>query len=167
MSKFIIHRGDKIMVKTMWGGREWKKVEFVDDSGKPYIMEDVKLVGVGDNAIQYVQSCVEEHADDSGEDKSTIGEIKRRINTIEEKINERSVVDKICELQNDHVWLKQAMTNMLSVMCGNPKSPAILIQCYDRDIEALFDVCFKEIEKKMRMIDELESEVKRLTGGAK
>ena len=167
MSKFVIHKGDKIMVKTMWSGREWKKVEFVDDSGKPYIMEDVKLVGIGENAIQCVQSCVKEHADDSGEHESTIGEIKRRINTIEGKIKERSIADKLCDLQNDHVWLKQAMTNMLSIMCGKSKSPVILVQCCDRDIKALFDVCFKEIEKKMRMIDELESEVKRLKGGVK
>ena len=167
MSKFAIHKGDKIMVETMHGSRGWEKVEFVDDSGKPYIMEDVKLVGVGENAIQCVQRCVEEHTEESGEDKSTIGEIKRRINTIEGKINERSIADKLCDLQNDHVWFKQAMINMLSVMRGKSQSPAILIQCCDRDVDALFEVCFKEIEKKMRMIDELESEVKRLRGGVK
>ena len=152
------------MVETMHGSRGWEKVEFVDDSGKPYIMEDVKLVGVGDNAIQCVQRCAEEHTEESGEDKSIIGDIKRRINTIEGKINERSIADKLCDLQNDHVWFKQAMINMLSVIRGKSQSPAILIQCCDRDIEALFEVCFKEIEKKIRMIDELESEVNRLRG---
>ena len=155
------------MVKTMYGGIELKKVEYVDDSGKPYIKEDVKLVGVGENAIQYVQICVKEHSDDSGEHESTIGEIKRRINTIEGKINGRSIADNLCDLQNDHIWLKQAMTNMLSAMRGKFQPPAILIQCCDRDIEELVEACFKEIEKKMRMIDELESEVKRLKGGVK
>ena len=54
------------------------------------------------------------------------------------------VVEKLCELQNDHTWAMQAIGNLLFILKqSDDRAPKVLLNCCDKDMEALFNECFK------------------------
>lgn len=76
-----------------------------------------------------------------------------------------SIVDKLCELQHDHTWIKQAVCNLILMMkTDNTKyNPALLIGCNDKDLDALFSGCYDKVRKMQDRINSLENEVRIMT----
>lgn len=76
-----------------------------------------------------------------------------------------SIADKLCELQHDHTWIKQAVCNLIAMMKkGNTDyKPALLIGCNDRDLSALFSDCYGKVRKMQERIKELERQVEIMT----
>lgn len=72
-----------------------------------------------------------------------------------------NIADKLCDLQHDHTWIKQAVCNMIAMMKkGNTGyKPALLIGCNDRDLAALFSDCYGNVRKMQERIKELEKQV--------
>jgi len=73
--------------------------------------------------------------------------------------------NKLCELQHDHTWIKQAVFNLMAMMKkGNTDyKPALLIGCNDRDLVALFSACYEDVRKMQERIKELERQVEIMT----
>lgn len=73
--------------------------------------------------------------------------------------------NKLCELQHDHTWIKQAVFNLMAMMKkGNTDyKPALLIGCNDRDLAALFSACYDKVRKMQEHIKELEKQVEIMT----
>ena len=73
--------------------------------------------------------------------------------------------NKLCELQHDHTWIKQAVFNLMAMMKkGNTDyKPALLIGCNDRDLAALFSACYEDVRKMQERIKELERQVEIMT----
>lgn len=69
--------------------------------------------------------------------------------------------NKLCELQHDHTWIKQAVCNLIVMMkTDNAKyNPALLIGCNDKDLDALFSGCYDKVRKMQERIKELEKKV--------
>lgn len=76
-----------------------------------------------------------------------------------------SIADKLCELQHDHTWIKQAVCNLTAMMKkeNTGYKPALLIGCNDKDLDTLFSECYDNVRKMQRRIKELEEEVKITT----
>lgn len=76
-----------------------------------------------------------------------------------------SIADKLCELQHDHTWIKQAVCNLTAMMKkeNTGYKPALLIGCNDKDLDTLFSECYDNVRKIQRRIKELEEEVKITT----
>ncbi|WP_333615721.1 hypothetical protein [Bacteroides pyogenes] len=73
---------------------------------------------------------------------------------------EDNIADKLCELQNDHTWVMQALTNVL-IMCKGDKTsfnPAILLDCYDKDMERLYGEVQGAVRDMQERIKELKNE---------
>ena len=70
-----------------------------------------------------------------------------------------NLVDKLCELQNDHTWAMQAIGNLLFILKqSDDRAPKVLLNCCDKDMEALFNECFKAARAQAKRIKELEAE---------
>lgn len=84
---------------------------------------------------------------------------------MQEGLRNNSIADKLCELQNDHTWIKQAVCNLMAMMKkGNTDyKPALLIGCNDRDLAALFSACYEDVRKMQECIKELERQVEIMT----
>ena len=94
----------------------------------------------------------------------TVSEMRSRIEYLEEHRNGgNSIADKFCELQNDHIWICQAMSNLLVMTKEMDFKPAILEDCYDKKLDFLFDVAHKQVRAMQNRIKELEEEVKIMT----
>ena len=74
------------------------------------------------------------------------------------------IVEKLCELQNDHTWICQAVSNLITMMTKTDFKPAILESCYDKQLEILFSAAHKQIRDTQKRIGELEEENKKLQG---
>lgn len=82
--------------------------------------------------------------------------------------NDGNVVDKLLELQNDHTWIMQALANIL-LMCKGDKTsyhPAILLGCYDKELEKMNEAVYGAVLCMQKLIKELEEENKKLKGDA-
>lgn len=77
----------------------------------------------------------------------------------------RNIANKLCDLQHDHTWLKQAVCNLIAMMRkGNTNyKPALLIGCNDKDLGALFSECYDKVLKMQDRIINLEKEVRIMT----
>jgi len=99
----------------------------------------------------------------------TVSEMRSRIEYLEEHRNGgNSIADKLCKLQNDHTWIMQALANIL-LMCKGDKTsylPAILLGCYDKNLEDMNDAVYKEVLCMQKLIKELEKENKKLKDNA-
>ena len=73
--------------------------------------------------------------------------------------------NKLCELQHDHTWIKQAVCNLTAMMKkGNTDyKPALLVGCNDKDLDALFSECYDGVRKMQEHIKELEKQVEIMT----
>lgn len=90
-------------------------------------------------------------------------DIKTDLET-QQKGNNNSVVDKLCELQNDHLWFRQAIEYTLSVLRDRNCNPpyAVLNNCYDLGLGDMGEACFDEAKNAVKRIYELEREVAKL-----
>ena len=82
--------------------------------------------------------------------------------------NDGNIVDKLLELQNDHTWIMQALANIL-LMCKGDKTsyhPAILLGCYDKELEKMNEAVYGAVLCMQKLIKELEEENKKLKGDA-
>lgn len=71
-----------------------------------------------------------------------------------------NLADKLCELQNDHTWVMQAMGNLLFILKqSDDRAPKVLLNCCDKDMEALLNECFKAARAQSKRIKELEAEI--------
>lgn len=73
--------------------------------------------------------------------------------------------NKLCELQHDHTWIKQAVCNLIAMMKkGNTDyEPALLLGCNDEALGALFSDCYGKVRKMQERIKELERQVEIMT----
>ena len=74
------------------------------------------------------------------------------------------VVEKLCELQNDHSCTIRAMHDLL-LWLRNPKDRelSVLLDVNDEDLRTLFETCCNEAKRLNARISELEEEVKIMT----
>lgn len=99
-------------------------------------------------------------------DGGTIGEIHSRIEDLETHHDGgNNIADKLCELQHDHTWIKQAVCNLTAMMKkeNTGYKPALLIGCNDKDLDALFSACYEDVRKMQERIKELERQVEIMT----
>ncbi len=92
----------------------------------------------------------------------TVSEMRSRIEYLEEHRNGgNSIADKLCDLQHDQTWIKQAVCNLIAMMKKENISykPALLIGCNDRDLDVLFSDCYGYVRKMQERIKELEKKV--------
>ena len=93
---------------------------------------------------------------DALENGGTVGKMRSCIEELEEH---RNVVDKLCELQNDHTWAMQAIGSLLFILKqSDDHAPKVLLNCCDKDMEALLNECFKAARAQSKRIKELEAE---------
>lgn len=116
--------------------------------------------------IKYLFSSVEnfvEALEKQGSHK-VFSDIKADLDMQDDLCN-NSIADKLCELQNDHTWIRQAVCNLTVMMdTDNTKyKPALLIGCNDKDLDALFSECYDKVRKMQRRIKELERQVEIMT----
>jgi hypothetical protein len=69
--------------------------------------------------------------------------------------------NKLCELQHDHTWIKQAVCNLIAMMKkGNTDyKPALLVGCNDKELDTMFSDCYNKVRKMQEHIKELEKQV--------
>lgn len=77
----------------------------------------------------------------------------------------RNIANKLCELQHDHTWIKQAVCNLIAMMKKDNVGykPALLIGCNDKDLDAMFSDCYNKVRKMQDHINSLEKQVKTIT----
>lgn len=69
-----------------------------------------------------------------------------------------NLADKLCDLQNDHTWAMQAIGNLLFILKqSDDRAPKVLLNCCDKDMEALFNECFKAARAQAKRIKELKT----------
>lgn len=80
-------------------------------------------------------------------------------------LRNNSIADKLCELQNDHTWIKQAVCNLTAMMKkeNTGYKPALLIGCNDKELNAMFSGCYDKVRKMQERIKELERQVEIMT----
>ncbi len=85
--------------------------------------------------------------------------------TIQDNLRNNSIAEKLCELQHDHTWIKQAVCNLTAMMKkGNTDyKPALLIGCNDKELNAMFSGCYDKVRKMQERIKELERQVEIMT----
>lgn len=73
--------------------------------------------------------------------------------------------NKLCELQHDHTWIKQAVCNLMAMMKkeNTDYKPALLVGCNDEDLDALFSACYEDVRKMQERIKELEMQIEIMT----
>lgn len=70
-----------------------------------------------------------------------------------------NLADKLCDLQNDHTWAMQAIGSLLFILKqSDDRAPKVLLNCCDKDMEALLNECFKAARAQAKRIKELEAE---------
>ena len=76
-----------------------------------------------------------------------------------------SIADKLCELQHDHTWIKQAVCNLTAMMKkeNTGYKPALLIGCNDKELDVMFSECYDKVRKMQERIKELERQVEIMT----
>lgn len=76
-----------------------------------------------------------------------------------------SIADKLCELQHDHTWIKQAVCNLTAMTEKDNVGykPALLIGCNDKELDAMFSDCYDKVRKMQDRINSLENEVRIMT----
>lgn len=96
--------------------------------------------------------------DGASDNGCAIEETRPNIEVLYEHSN---IADKLCDLQHDHTWIKQAVCNMIAMMKKENASykPALLIGCNDRDLAALFSDCYGNVRKMQERVKELEKQV--------
>lgn len=95
----------------------------------------------------------------------TVSEMRSRIEYLEEHRNGgNSIADKLCKLQSDHTWIKQAVGNLVAMLrTGNTDyKPAILIGCSDDSLGAMFEDCYDLICKMQKRIKELKEQLRSM-----
>lgn len=77
----------------------------------------------------------------------------------------RKIANKLCELQHDHTWIKQAVCNLTAMMKKDNVGykPALLIGCNDKELDAMFSDCYGKVRKMQDRINSLENEVRIMT----
>lgn len=81
-----------------------------------------------------------------------------KLNPHIEKLESNNIVDKLCELQNDHTWVMQAMVDLLSILRQTDDlCPKVLLNSFDNSMEMLFNECFKVARAQAKRIKELEA----------
>ncbi len=85
--------------------------------------------------------------------------------TIQDNLRNNSIADKLCELQHDHTWIKQAVCNLTAMLKKDniDYKPALLVGCNDEDLDALFSACYEDVRKMQERIKELERRVEIMT----
>lgn len=73
--------------------------------------------------------------------------------------------NKLCELQHDHTWIKQAVCNLTAMTEKDNVGykPALLIGCNDKELDAMFSGCYDKVRKMQERIKELERQVEIMT----
>lgn len=73
--------------------------------------------------------------------------------------------NRICELQHDHTWIKQAVCNLTAMMKkeNTGYKPALLIGCNDKELDSMFSDCYDKVRKMQDRINSLENEVRIMT----
>lgn len=116
--------------------------------------------------IKYLFSSVENFVDALEKQGShkVFSDIKTDL-AMQDGLRNNSIADKLCELQHDHTWIKQAVCNLTVMMdTSNTKyKPALLIGCNDEDLGALFSECYDKVCKMQDRIYSLENEVRIMT----
>lgn len=97
--------------------------------------------------------------------EQSYGELRKALRSYTEDNSD----NKLCELQHDHTWIKQAVCNLTAMMKkdNTDYKPALLIGCNDKDLDTLFSECYDNVRKMQRRIKELEEEVRIMTGPKK
>lgn len=69
--------------------------------------------------------------------------------------------NKLCDLQHDHTWIKQAVCNLTAMMKKDNMGykPALLIGCNDKELDTMFSECYDKVRKMQERIKELEKKV--------
>lgn len=116
--------------------------------------------------IKYLFSSVEnfvEALEKQGSHK-VFSDIKTDL-VMQDGLCNNSIADKLCELQHDHTWIKQAVCNLTAMMKkeNTGYKPALLIGCNDKDLDALFSACYEDVRKMQERIKELERQVEIMT----
>lgn len=96
----------------------------------------------------------------------TVSEMRSRFEYLEEYRNGgNSIIDKFCELHSDHTWVMQALANIL-LMCKEDKTsyhPAILLGCYDKELEKMNEAVYGAVLCMQKRIKELEEQTRIMT----
>lgn len=84
---------------------------------------------------------------------------------MQDDLRNNSIADKLCELQHDHTWIKQAVCNLTAMMKkeNTGYKPALLIGCNDKELDAMFSGCYDKVRKMQERIKELERQVEIMT----
>lgn len=91
-----------------------------------------------------------------------IEEMRPNIEVLDEH---RNIANKLCDLQHDHTWIKQAVCNLIAMMKKDNVGykPALLIGCNDKELDAMFSDCYDKVRKMQERIKELERQVEIMT----
>ena len=116
--------------------------------------------------IKYLFSFVEnfvEALEKQGSHK-VFSDIKTDL-TMQDGLRNNSIADKLCELQNDHTWIKQAVCNLAAMLKKDniDYKSALLVGCNDKDLDALFSACYEDVRKMQERIKELEKQIEIMT----
>lgn len=78
---------------------------------------------------------------------------------------EENIGNKLCDLQHDHTWIKQAVCNLTAMMKNENTGykPALLIGCNDEGLNAMFSACYDKVRKMQEHIKELEKQIEIMT----
>lgn len=85
-------------------------------------------------------------------------DIKKDLSLLEDRMG-YGIADKLCELQHDHTWVRQAFGNLLRMFTETTFKPAVMLGCYDSDLENLFSTVYDEALDMQKRIKELENEI--------
>lgn len=91
-----------------------------------------------------------------------IEETHPNIEVLDKHLN---IANKLCDLQHDHTWIKQAVCN-LTAMTGKDNvgyKPALLVGCNDKELDIMFSDCYNKVRKMQERIKELERQVEIMT----
>jgi hypothetical protein len=93
--------------------------------------------------------------------EKSYGELRKALRAYTEENSD----NKLCELQHDHTWIKQAVFNLMAMMKkeNTDYKPALLVGCNDEDLDALFSACYEDVRKMQERIKELEKQVEIMT----
>ena len=84
-----------------------------------------------------------------------IEETHPNIEVLDKHLN---IANKLCDLQHDHTWIKQAVCNLIAMMEKDNVGykPALLVGCNDKELDAMFSKCYGKVRKMQDRIKELE-----------
>ena len=112
--------------------------------------------------IKYLFSSVENFVDalEKQGPHKVFSDIKTDL-AMQDGLRNNSIADKLCELQHDHTWIKQAVCNLTAMMKkeNTDYKPALLAGCNDEDLDALFSACYEDVRKMQERTKELEKQI--------